>query len=957
MSDNRIQASFNSGEFAPTLFARVDLAKYRSAAALLENWFVDYRGGASTRPGTKYILQAYKSATAVRLISFQAAFSVGYVMEFGDFYIRFFLDGAPILETGFAITAATKANPGVLTVTGNNFSTGDWIRVSGVVGMTELNGNYYNISVSGSAVTLRDLNGVNVDTSTFTTYISGGLAERIYTLPSPYAAADLALLKFAQNIDQMFICHPSYAPYILTTITSNNWTLNPIVIGSSITAPTGVSVATTLAAGTVNYSYIVTAVDANGQESAPSSPGALANRTDLRTIAGTNRITWNAVSGALSYNIYKAYPSYSGAVAGGASYGFIGNVTSTTFDDSNITADYSLTPPIVKNPFQGAGLASVTITASSLYTVVPSAVVDAAPGGGQTATVSVAAQAYGNVAVIGNTTPNAYTVGQAYDFGAGSYGTLWAVCAASFGGVPTAWEPMSFPGSFSPSVPQGATVPGVVISPGVTQLFRNSDLGVSISVSWGVRQVNIVSAGAGYLTAPAITFSAGAATATTTLAPTTAGNPSVPGFFQQRLILAAPAAAPQTFYMSQPGNYTNFNVANPVLPEDSITGTLVSGQLNTIKAMVPQTSGLLMFTDKYSWIINGGSNGSAISTTSIVANAQSFNGISDVPPIIANYDVLYVQAKGSVIRDSAFNIYQNVFTGTDISLLSSHLFYTYSVLEWAFAEEPFKLIQAIRNDGTLLTLTFLKEQEFIGWTHSVTNGSFKSVCTVTEVISQFNNVDATYFVVERDVNGFTVKYIERLADRQFPNGVADAWCVDAGLEYNGAPATTFSGGQHLAGLTVTGLADGELIPSFTMPINGTFTLTTAASQVVVGESFVCDLQTLPLELGEPTVQGKAKKIPSVDVRVADTLGLKIGSDFTHLTPMKDLIRGNVSSMLTGQSVQRVTDLISGDARTFLDPTYTVPGQYCIRQDLPYPATVLGVIPSVVVGDTPPGRTK
>ena len=84
MPEQAIQSSFNSGEWSPKLFSRVDIAKYRSGAALLQNFFVDYRGGASTRPGTKYVLQCFKSATAVRLIPFQASFSVGYVLEFGD---------------------------------------------------------------------------------------------------------------------------------------------------------------------------------------------------------------------------------------------------------------------------------------------------------------------------------------------------------------------------------------------------------------------------------------------------------------------------------------------------------------------------------------------------------------------------------------------------------------------------------------------------------------------------------------------------------------------------------------------------------------------------------------------------------------------------------------------------------------------------------------------------------
>jgi hypothetical protein len=140
-----------------------------------------------------------------------------------------------------------------------------------------------------------------------------------------------------------------------------------------------------------------------------------------------------------------------------------------------------------------------------------------------------------------------------------------------------------------------------------------------------------------------------------------------------------------------------------------------------------------------------------------------------------------------------------------------------------------------------------------------------------------------------------------------------------------------------------------------MPVNGIFTLPTPPvapgyTTVTVGLGYTCQFQTLPLDIGEPTVQEKVKKIRSVGIRVKDTLGLLIGSSFATLVPMKDLVIGNVSSALTGQQNQIVTDLVTGDARTFLDPTYTVPGQYCIQQSLPYPATVLGAFPEFVTED-------
>ena len=97
--------------------------------------------------------------------------------------------------------------------------------------------------------------------------------------------------------------------------------------------------------------------------------------------------------------------------------------------------------------------------------------------------------------------------------------------------------------------------------------------------------------------------------------------------------------------MSQPGNYYNFNTSSPSEASDAITGTLVSTTLNSIKSIVSSTSGMLILTDKGSWIVNGGSAGSAVTPSAVVANAQSFIGANDVPPIVANYDVLYVQSK------------------------------------------------------------------------------------------------------------------------------------------------------------------------------------------------------------------------------------------------------------------------------------------------------------------------
>lgn len=68
------------------------------------------------------------------------------------------------------ITNATQANPCEITSNGHTLTTGDQVTINGVVGMTQLNGNTYTITVTG--VNTFTLNGV--DSTGFSAYVSGG---------------------------------------------------------------------------------------------------------------------------------------------------------------------------------------------------------------------------------------------------------------------------------------------------------------------------------------------------------------------------------------------------------------------------------------------------------------------------------------------------------------------------------------------------------------------------------------------------------------------------------------------------------------------------------------------------------------------------------------------------------------------------------------------------------------
>ncbi len=1066
------QTSFASGEWAPKLRSRVDITKYHAGAALLRNFFVDYSGGgASTRQGTMFVNQC--KSLGARLVPFQPSTTLSYVLEFGSTYIRFYSNGAPILEN--AVTGGTAASGDTFTIT-NTYAVGDWVYALDWGGLTNVNGNYYIVATaSGSAITVTDLFG---NTPTFAgSYTSGGQLQRVYTLVSPYLAEDLFPnpatgnpgIKFAQDVTSLIICHPNYAPQILTIVSANNWTLTTIFFGPTIGIPSAITASTTLPAlaSGWNYSYTVTAVDNNGQESAAGVAGTITAHDYIGTTVGTNLIQWSPVPGAASYNVYKTSPSYNTAIQPGAQYGFIGNVEGNTFTDAypGIGPDFSQTPPIPENPFAGAGVASYTVTNNGTYTVVPSVTVAQAPDGAQAtgsaslgvtvATIAGHGVTNYDIEIIGTSTS---PVGFQLTF---KYGIVLNITSATLRlhtGTSYIWEvtgvSIASPGSVTgigTLTPTNPVSPIGCNAPGFRAFYTGPEL--RFTFTWGATQVISISPGSDYFISPAVSFSSGLASAIAVLATASAGNPGVPAFLQERLWLAAQPQAVQTINISQPTAFFNFNVSNPSEADDAIQATIIGEELNDIRWMISVPTGMIAGTGKGPWLVNGGGGIATINPitpSNTTAQPQTFNGANDLRPIKIGFDVLYCTNKGSYIRDLAYNIYAAIFTGSDITTLANHLFFDHYLLDWAYSEEPFKTVWAIRDDGRLLSLAYVKDQDLVGWAHHDTDGQFTSVCSVIETVQGGNVVDAIYVIAQRTVNGETVQYVERMADRYFTHGYIDAWSVDCALQtvpnytsttgtlqasgisgsvtltvtndtpfnsgmtgwrvdsQDGAvyqitaytsstvvtatvirppnnynkytdvpylqavgdwfvwePVTTVTGLTQLEGQTVYGVADGVAVGPLTVSASGSVTLSTAASKVTLGLQYLPQLRTLPLDLGEPTTQGKRKKITALTLRVADTLGLEAGTTFANVVPVKDFQLGNIPTTSSGPST--ISDLVNPstvdaddagdpstpiDGRLIIDQDWQEAGSYCVQQNLPYPATILGVMPEVVVGDTP-----
>lgn len=261
-------------------------------------------------------------------------------------------------------------------------------------------------------------------------------------------------------------------------------------------------------------------------------------------------------------------------------------------------------------------------------------------------------------------------------------------------------------------------------------------------------------------------------------------NPSVVGFFQQRMVFAASVANPQTVWMSRTGDFHNFGYSEPGKDDDGLEFVIASEQVNQIRHLVSLRD-LLAMTSGAEIAISGGTE-SGVTKDNISAIEQSYFGSSNVTPAIYANTALYVQARGGKLSTLAYNYVSDGFQPQDVSVLSSHLLRGYSVQDMAFTLAPNGILWMVRNDGLLLGFTFLPDQQVYAWHWHDTDGQVESVASVPE-----DDEDALYLIVRRTINGATKRYIERLESRQLTkSGGGDYWFdraffVDCGLTYDG----------------------------------------------------------------------------------------------------------------------------------------------------------------------------
>lgn len=282
-------------------------------------------------------------------------------------------------------------------------------------------------------------------------------------------------------------------------------------------------------------------------------------------------------------------------------------------------------------------------------------------------------------------------------------------------------------------------------------------------------------------------------------------------YFEGRRVFFGSAKKPSTIWGSSADSIANYDRA-PIVPtaRPSYEYPIVSRDLEELRGAAP-LSALLMFAGQGEFAVRGDVNGAPISPLTFDAKQQSSHGSGWVDPLIVGRNALYVQAKGNTIRDAFYDYNANAWDGEELSALAQHLFRRRTIVAWAYAAVPWKLIWAVRDDGVLISISYDRSRQMVAFgRHYFASGDGTDAVVEDVQVVPSSDEDVVYLAVRRSLTnalGATSvkKYIECFASRHLPidddgeEDVRQAVFLDSALTFNGR--NTGAATMRLAGAT------------------------------------------------------------------------------------------------------------------------------------------------------------
>lgn len=399
------------------------------------------------------------------------------------------------------------------------------------------------------------------------------------------------------------------------------------------------------------------------------------------------------------------------------------------------------------------------------------------------------------------------------------------------------------------------------------------------------------------------------------------GYPSTGTLHEQRLVAAGSPNFPQTIWESRTGEYLNFELGTK--DDDAMSFTVSSDQINPITHMA-QIKALIALTYGGEFSLTGGVE-KPITPTNIQVKNQSVYGCNNVKPVRIGNELYFIQRSDRKLRALAYKYDSDAYGAPDMSVLSEHATQS-GIIDMAYQQEPESILFLVRNDGVMATLTVDRDQDVVGWARQVTDGKFESVASIPTT-----GGEQMWAIVNRTVNGSTVRYVER-----FVSGIN----VDCGISATSEPgAAVWTGLGHLEGKTVDIVADG--VPMQQQVVTGgQITIPRNAFAVQIGLPYRTRIKTLTPEVQGSTgsAQGNSMRVAEIVLRFLNTIGCEANGQ-------------PIAFRVLGEDVlNQPPQLFTGDHR--LENLGWERGQasITIEQNQPLPFHLLCVIKKMTIND-------
>lgn len=786
---------------------------------------IQLTGAIQTRAGTSFICETKTPGETVGMFPFVFNVDQTYQILVGNLYMWVIKDQVLQYEASKNVSAITLgATTTVTTSSSHGYSTGNVVKFTSLGGTTQLNGRQLKVTVtSATQFTLSSMAGVALDSSAYTAYTSGGTVAKVYEITSPYVTADLPLITFAQSADVVYLAAKGYEARKLSRTGDITWTLATVQF-NNIYAPR--ALAGSVNSGTTTTGYQVTSIyrgDAYAQEDHESLPGTATAKT-ITGVTNANPCVVTCAAHGYSTGDWVFLDNIGGTVELNKRE-FQITVASAYVPDTQIviTSITRASPMVVTKNSHGLSDGDKVIFEVTGMTPLNEITY---------ATVTNAAANTFQVYYFGTTTKIDSSGYPAFTSGAVTRISPNPTSTNTFTltGLDTTGYGVYTSGGYAGNTTVRVTGAEPSSSNPVTLTWTATDTGLSGASSVSTKFYNIYKNSNGTFnwigTTADLTFVDKGVTSTSIDTPLTYrelfyGTNNWPWqviFHQQRLSYWGTYNKPDSGWLSAQGDYQNFSIHNPVRDGDAVSITLASNQVNEIRAIASMRR-LIVFTSGAEWVVNGNDQG-VITPTAINAEVDDEVGAAAIRPVVYGSRILFIQAKGSLVRDLGYNFSINGYDGYDKTVYSSKLFQGFSITGMAFQKTPIPILWAIRSDGKVLSMTYSPEQKADGWTLHDTDGLFENV----SVVPEGETGETVYFVV----NHGGTRYVECLNTR----------IISTLADYVGMDCVTIRDGTNTTAAQVRLEGPGApIIPSWTA---GTLLIahadTAVFGDVVVGDA-------------------------------------------------------------------------------------------------------------------------